>query len=90
MGTFSRYMLLLPVVFAPLRSMACPLCHSSTADEVRAGLVSTSLDGITMAALILPFTLLAVAVYAIEFDWRDFLKGHRTRFARSNEGLEEL
>lgn len=90
MGIFFRYICLTLVVFAPLRSVACPLCHSSTADEVRAGLLSTSLDGITIAALILPFALIAVTVYAIEFDWRAFLKGSGTRYVRSNEGLEEL
>lgn len=54
----------------PLQLLSCPLCHSSTAEEVRAGLITTSLDGITIPALILPFVVLGAVLYLMQFDWR--------------------
>jgi len=34
---------------------ACPLCRSSVADEVRAGIVATAQDGSALLALLGPF-----------------------------------
>ena len=37
------------------RSQACPLCHTSTADEVREGLRTTVQDKAIWMAVLLPF-----------------------------------
>ena len=70
----TRLILLVFVQLLSVASIACPLCHSSTAEEVRAGLVSTSLDGITVPALLLPLVLVALAVCAIQIEWDELLK----------------
>ena len=58
-------------LFSPTKAIACPLCHTSTAHQVRAGLLATSLDGLTILALILPFAVLAFSLFVIHLDWRN-------------------
>lgn len=58
----------------PLIVSECPLCHSSTAEEVRSGLINTSIDGHTLPALILPFAILAFTVWMIQIDWDEVFK----------------
>lgn len=41
---------------------ACPLCHSNTADEVRAGISATAQDGSVFLALFGPFIALSVVL----------------------------
>jgi hypothetical protein len=41
---------------------ACPLCHSDTAEVLRAGLAATSTDISVLAALVLPFLGVGLAV----------------------------
>lgn len=43
-------------------AQACPLCHSSTADEVRAGIAATAQDGSVFFALFGPFIILSVVL----------------------------
>lgn len=71
-GNYAHFLPLLVLALLqifPLAARACPLCHSSTAEEVRAGLIATSLDGITIPALILPLASVALVVCAIQIDW---------------------
>lgn len=64
------YVLLL---FAPPLVFACPLCDSDTAEEVRASLITTSIDGTTLPALMLPFVALAIVLLNIHFEWHENL-----------------
>lgn len=65
-----KWVLLLAMFsFAPNLLLACPLCHSDTAAEVKAGILQTSLDGLTIPALVLPFVVLAMIVSAMLVDW---------------------
>jgi hypothetical protein len=41
---------------------ACPLCHSNTAEEVRAGILTTAQNSTVVAALIGPFAALALVL----------------------------
>lgn len=66
------FLLILTFQFVPRLTFACPLCHSGIAEEVRAGLITTSLDGITIPALVLPLALVALVVCAIQLDWDEF------------------
>jgi hypothetical protein len=41
---------------------ACPLCHTTTADEVRAGIRTTAEDGTVVVAIFSPFLALGIIV----------------------------
>lgn len=41
---------------------ACPLCHTTTADEVRAGIQATIQDGTVVVALLGPFIALSIVL----------------------------
>lgn len=56
----------------PTFSFACPLCHTSTADQVRAGIVSTSLDGSTIIGLISPFVIVGIIIMFMHVKWEKF------------------
>lgn len=59
-------------------AFACPLCHSSTAKQVRTGIISTSLDGITIPALILPFAVLTLVICLMQFNWDEWSQDEKT------------
>ena len=67
------YIGLFTPLLVSLNAFACPLCRTTTAEQVRAGLLTTSLDGLTIPGLILPFLVLAVIITAIQINWSDFL-----------------
>lgn len=46
----------------PGAAHACPLCHSDTAEEVRAGIWASFLDGEVVIAILGPFLVLGAAV----------------------------
>jgi len=43
-------------------ALACPLCHSSRADEVRAGILATFSEGGVVLGVLLPFLLLSLTL----------------------------
>jgi hypothetical protein len=45
---------------------ACPLCHSNTAEEVRAGILATAQDGTVLAALLGPFVAMGILLIFFE------------------------
>jgi hypothetical protein len=43
-------------------AFACPLCHSNTADDVRAGIAATAQDAEVLLALLGPFAVLGLVL----------------------------
>ena len=60
---------------------ACPFCHSSTADEVRAGIQATAQDGSVILALVGPFVALGIVLSLLN----RFMPSERERNGARNE-----
>jgi hypothetical protein len=57
--------------FVPQKLYACPMCHTTTAEQVRANLFITVSDGLTIPAIVLPFVILGLILWMMHSDWRN-------------------
>lgn len=62
------------IALLPNTLLACPLCHTTTAEQVRTNLVKTALDGVTVPALVLPFAILLMTIWLLHVDWSEMQK----------------
>lgn len=62
MGRFSTFLFGSTSMLVTSWAYACPLCHTTTADEVRAGIQATSQDGTVVVALLGPFIALSIVL----------------------------
>lgn len=60
---------------------ACPLCHTATAEQVRAGLAATASDPTVLAAATLPFLTIGIVIRLLnrheDEDPKEKSNGHK-------------
>lgn len=61
----------LALVFLPSFALACPLCHTTTAEEVRAGIFATASDATVVLALLVPFWAVGVILAVLNLRFFD-------------------
>jgi hypothetical protein len=67
------------VLLKTFPALACPLCHTSTAQQVRAGLVATTQDSSVIMAVTLPFLAIGVVVGVMNHRFFDSIGEARTK-----------
>jgi hypothetical protein len=55
------------MALAPAIASACPLCHSSTAEQVREGIQATAQNGTVLAAMFAPFLAVGIVSGFLHF-----------------------
>jgi len=75
--SFTAIPFLTAAFLTPFVSTACPMCHSSAGEAVRAGIIETASSGVAIQAVALPFLILALLVSAFQLDGDTWIKRAR-------------